>query len=135
MATNADKVRVFQDALRQAVARIPDKAGVVIKKVALQAIRGVVFGSPVDTGRFRGAWQLQVGNPAAGEGPPDRSGSATIARATSELARMQGAQSVWITNVVPYAQALEDGHSQQAPEGVLGVTAARLSAQFLREPI
>lgn len=135
MATNRDNVQRFQSLLRAAIQRVPDQAGVIIRKVALQAVQGVVQMSPVDTGRFRGAWQLQVGGPPSGEGTPDRGGQATVARAEAALARMQGAQSVWITNTVPYAQELEDGHSPQAPAGVLGVTAARLSAQFTRVTI
>jgi hypothetical protein len=39
---------------------------------------------------------------------------------------------IYFTNNLPYAQALENGHSNQAPGGMVGLTALD-AAQYFRE--
>jgi len=76
-------------------------------------------------GRFRANWQY--GN-YGGAGIPmndlpdiDKSGGVSVARIAAGLpAQAAGMQHVLINNL-PYAQALEDGHSTQAPAGMVGL--------------
>lgn len=72
----------------------------------------IIKASPVDTGRFRGNWQFTNDRPA--------SGVVGIRDPTPELVATSGrfhlGDVVWVSNNLPYAQVLEDGHSQQAPD-------------------
>lgn len=87
--------------------------------------------SPVDTGRFRGNWQVTADRPAMHAlNNYDREGADTIAegkRAVYAMLRGGGAvKQIWFSNMLIYANALEYGHSKQAPAGVAGVVAVRL---------
>lgn len=132
--SNDANVRRFQVELVDVIRnRVPAQAALIMQKIASQALRGVVFASPVDTGRFRGNWQMQQGGPAASVlERTDPSGSVTMAAGEAVIARATIDAPLWMTNNVPYAGRLEDGHSQQAPEGVLGITVERLRSQFGR---
>lgn len=77
-------------------------------------------------GRFRANWQVTFNAPATNElDQIDPSGSATISRGTGMLMQFNSAVgSIWMMNNVPYAQALEYGHSKQAPAGVVRISVA-----------
>lgn len=80
-------------------------------------------------GRFRGAWEVTVGMPSTTEpGRIDPSGGETIGAAHVALANYQVGPSIFITNSVPYAGALEYGHSKQAPQGVVRLTVAEFQS-------
>lgn len=101
----------------------------------------LVNGSPVDTGRFRGNWQVTANKPPLHAlNNYDRNGGKTIAegrRAIRAIMRGGGAvRSIHFSNMLIYANALEYGHSKQAPAGVVGIVAARLRsfmAQAIKE--
>ena len=42
------------------------EVGVIQRTMALQGLNGVIYRTPVDTGRARGNWQTTVGEPASG---------------------------------------------------------------------
>lgn len=74
-------------------------------------------------GRFRGNWQLGVGDAPAGEtGRIDPSGSATLGAIIQEIPTEAAGKVYWLVNNVPYAQRIEDGWSRQAPTGLVGIT-------------
>lgn len=131
----ASNVRAFNLALQQhgeelAAKRIEQ----VHRAVGLEALRGVVLMSPVDTGRFRGNWQQTLDTPASGVlETTDKSGGPTITAGTAVLSTVPAFSVTWLVNNLDYAVALEKGHSQQAPRGMLSVTAARLRAWLARQ--
>ena len=94
--------------------------------------KALVMGSPVDTGRFRANWQITFNAPPMyALNQYDKSGSETIAygkRVASVFTLRRGAAitSIYFSNMLIYANALEYGHSKQAPAGVVGVVAIRL---------
>jgi hypothetical protein len=98
-----------------------------IRLIALEALRRIVMRTPVDTGRARGNWDLSVGAPVAGivggnmgSGDPVSSGMSKLpATVTTEM-------TIYITNNVPYILALENGHSGQAPQGMVALTIREL---------
>lgn len=100
--------------------------------VGLAGIRGVVMKSPVLTGRFRGNWSLTIGSISnTTTETVDPSGGPTIARAQGALsayAAQEGFPMIYIQNSLPYAVPLEDGHSKQAPNGMMALTVAELAA-------
>lgn len=81
-------------------------------------------------GRFRANWQVTFNAPAVNEiDAVDPSGGATLQAGTAlVMAFNSSVGSIWMMNNVPYAQALEYGHSKQAPVGVVRITAAEFQA-------
>jgi hypothetical protein len=93
--------------------------GTLSRRLSSDILSRLVLASPVDTGRFRGNWQMDVGRFIDDElAIEDKSGAITISR---ELAKLRGSSSpftiVTIQNNLPYAGRLNDGHSRQAPAG------------------
>ncbi|HEM7189101.1 hypothetical protein [Providencia rettgeri] len=85
-------------------------------------------------GRFRGNWQVTFDAPADGEtGRIDKSGRMTVSMGNYVLEHFKvGMSAIYFTNNVPYAYPLEMGHSKQAPNGMVAITAQNVS-QFFRE--
>lgn len=93
------------------------------QKIALEAFSRVVLMSPVDTGRFRGNWQVAIGNlPHGTIDLNDPSGSAALGAIQSEIAKLNAGQTIYLINNLPYARRLEYGWSKQAPAGMVRVT-------------
>jgi len=125
-------LRQFNRALRKAAKQVPrDRLVVFQKKIAMEALRRVVMKTPVDTGRARGNWQVDINNvPSGALETTDKSGEGTIAGGVAALATLPPFGTIWIANNLPYIKALEDGHSSQAPTGMVSVTLAELGGMF-----
>ena len=77
-------------------------------------------------GRLRGNWQVGLNSTPNGEvDREDASGGTTIGRGNAVIAGHRGDGSIFISNNLPYAQAVEGGHSKQAPAGMVRVTVAQ----------
>lgn len=92
------------------------------RKIVLELHRDVTLRTPVDTGHAR--WNNQVavdalpGSEAVKPGV-DVFGDATVAETTPLVLGTPNSSRLWfIFNPVPYALALEYGHSKQAPGGM-----------------
>ncbi|BBG59509.1 hypothetical protein [Providencia rustigianii] len=87
-------------------------------------------------GRFRGNWQVTFDVPADGEtGRVDKSGNMTKAVGNYVLEQFKvGMNAIYFTNNVPYAYRLEMGHSRQAPNGMIAITAENVG-KFFRDAI
>lgn len=86
-------------------------------------------------GRFKNNWYVGFDSqPTATNDTPDASGQGSNTRglAVLEVFRVGQVNSIYFTNNLPYAQALENGHSNQAPGGMVGLTALD-AAQYFRE--
>lgn len=83
----------------------------------------IILRSPVDTGLFRGNWQGSIGGKARGRlGDFDKTGLEAIARLQAVTKAMKAGDKFYFSNNLPYARALEYGHSKQAPVGMVRVT-------------
>lgn len=104
----------------------------VIRAVSLRILARLVQMSPVDTGRFRGNWLVGFNNAPDGTSEEvDRDGTQTIARGGLVIEQFKvGMTAVYFTNNLPYAYQLEMGHSQQAPGGMVRITAAEFQQFF-----
>lgn len=108
-----------------------DLMQLVTQKLALQALSGVVLKSPVDTGRFRGNWNVSVDvRDDTTTDATDKGGAATIAKGQGVITAVPPYRTIWLTNNLPYARRLETGWSQQAPVGMVALTLAELESQF-----
>ena len=112
----------FEIGLRKFAEKTELKINDVVRKIGLEVYSSVVMRSPVDTGRFRGNWNVSLANfdPSVSE-LTDKEGAASIARASISIADYKGG-SIYISNNLPYAKRLEDGWSKQAPVGMLRIT-------------
>ena len=95
------------------------------RKIALEVFTRVILRSPVDTGRFRGNWQVAIGSVPAGTlEVDDKSGQATIGKMTAKALGLEAGDVITLVNNLPYAWRLETGWSQQAPGGMVGLSVA-----------
>jgi hypothetical protein len=96
----------------------------VKRKVALTIDQTVVLETPVDKGRARANWIASSGAPEGGEriqvGDGISAGDAAnlaIDQARAAISRAVG--DIFISNNVPYIVPLNNGHSAQAPAGMV----------------
>jgi hypothetical protein len=77
-------------------------------------------------GRLRANWNVSLVAPDASTTEAvDKSGAPTIENGITVIGRADGEQDIWITNNLPYALAVEYGHSAvQAPAGMVRVSIA-----------
>lgn len=102
------------------------------QKIALTALRGVVLKSPVDTGRFRGNWNVGIGSiDYSTTENIDKGGGDTIAQGAGRVSGAGTYDVIWITNNLPYANRLENGWSKQAPAGMVALTFAEIESMKL----
>lgn len=92
-----------------------------MRKTGLRVLTAEVFATPVKTGHARANWHPTIGTPNNGElDAEDRAGGATIAAGARVLARYPKEGKlppIYVQNAVPYIEALNNGHSKQAPAG------------------
>jgi len=107
----------------QWVTKTERKMDLAVRKIALELFSRVILRSPVDTGRFRGNWQVAIGSVPSGTlDLNDASGTATISKATAATAGVKGGDVIYLVNNLSYAQRLEDGYSGQAPNGFVALS-------------
>lgn len=104
----------------------------VIRAASIRILSRLVMMSPVDTGRFRANWQVTFDDPASGPVDGiDPEGNATIEGGSVIIESFRvGMNAVYFTNALPYAYRLETGYSQQAPNGMVRITAAEFQQFF-----
>jgi hypothetical protein len=120
----------FALALSQFAAKAGDRADQVVRQVTLEVASRIIVRSPVDTGRFRGNWRLGVGGPVSGTTSlTDKDGSTATANVAGMLPKKAAGTVLYLTNNLPYAWALEHGHSKvHAPNGMVGLTVLEFAA-------
>lgn len=132
MSRTAESVRTFKLQLDNFLNKtVPELHTLVMKKVGLQVLKGVVMKTPVDTGRARGGWHLDIN---VYEGAPDGRtaplGFDVLASANTALAGLKFGDSIIISNNVNYIIYLEAGWSGQAPNGMFALTLEEVGAQL-----
>ena len=89
----------------------------VVRKIAFEVLKGVVQKTPIKTGRAKANWNLGYG-----------SANTRITNNTTftliEPPKGRGDKVIYITNHLPYINALEHGSSKQArnPDGMVALT-------------
>lgn len=110
----------FSKRMLDLAVEVEANAAQAVRKVALAAESAVVLATPVDTGRARANWLVEIDRPAEGTVEPiDQSGNAAIQAAAAKVAEYVPGVSaaIHLTNNLPYIQRLNDGWSAQAPAG------------------
>lgn len=114
----------FADQLRAFALKTEGLQERTVRLAVLDVWSRLIVRSPVDTGRFRAAWTTSYDEivarsvsrgalPLGVYGPP---------RPPVISEKVIGRR-FYISNSLPYAQKLEDGGSQQAPQGMVRLTA------------
>lgn len=111
----ADQVRQFSDETK-------DNLDNVARKAALGAFREVVERTPVDTGRAKGNWFAQVNGYSSAT---DETAGANDSGYLQVISGFAMGDFITLTNNLPYAMRLEYGWSDQAPGGMVRLTAQR----------
>jgi len=108
------------------------QATLIFQKITIDLDTRIVLGTPVDEGRARGNWFPSINTPstAMDEKSLDKSGSKAIAAVTSTATGAKLGETVWMTNNLPYILPLENGHSGQAPEGMVDINLNAVAAQY-----
>lgn len=133
-------VRKFQGDIEKWIKQVKSGLDDVIREFVKAVHADLVKRSPVDTGRFRANWQITYNHiPMYALNEYDKSGEKTIASGIRTanvlpLGRGGAVTTIYFSNMLIYANALEYGHSQQAPAGVLGLVAIRLRS-YMAEAI
>lgn len=101
------------------------------KALVMEAHRRVVLRTPVDTGRARANWMLSTGSPSKLVREAEPGGSAATQMALDDALEFVKTLDVddvaYIVNNLPYIERLENGWSDQAPEGMVSVTVEELA--------
>tara|TARA_R110000823_G_scaffold203197_2_gene334054 strand:+ start:1594 stop:1968 length:375 start_codon:yes stop_codon:yes gene_type:complete len=102
-----------------------------IRGTLLSFTKKVIKETPVDTGRLRGNWQASLNVPELGVlQSKDRGGNNAISDANSAVSALKLGDIFWFTNNLPYARRMEEGGSNQAPQGMLRTNVALLVSKF-----
>ena len=109
-----------------------EQATTIFQKIALELDSAVVFGTPVDEGRARGNWYPSLNAPSneVDLNSTDKSGSKAVAAINSLVSTVKIGDTFWLTNNLPYILPLENGHSKQAPEGMVDINLNRIQAFY-----
>jgi hypothetical protein len=119
--------------------RVPLSGNRVAVQVATALEQQLVVETPVDTSKALSNWQVATGEQPQAPIPPYFAGLQGSTRASSAEAAINAANaalrakkpgsSVWVSNLLPYIQRLNQGWSKQAPAGY--VDAAIIKAQLV----
>ena len=129
MSTNLQN---FNKALENAATKIRGDMQKFHKQVCLEVLKRIVYRTPVDTGRARGNWQVEIGRPASGilevGGNENSMADLAMRNGISKLGDIPPFSLVHITNNLDYIYYLEyDKRSSQFPEGMVEITLTELA--------
>jgi hypothetical protein len=124
--------------LRQFAETVPERFLALHREIAVNLFAEIVSRTPVDTGYARANWWPSVTNPSAEITGPrfeqgiggDAAAALSLARLADSLGALPAYGVFWIANNVEYIGALEDGHSGQAPEGMVRVSIADIRQTY-----
>ncbi|MHC4644042.1 MAG: hypothetical protein ACYTBJ_00975 [Planctomycetota bacterium] len=89
----------------------------IVTKTVIDLFASIAELTPVDTGRAKANWAL-------GMSPTDTN-YADITNADNFEYRLRDGTTIWIYNNLVYIVPLEEGHSKQAPRGMVAVSLKR----------
>ena len=102
-----------------------------LKKIVGETLQQVIVRSPVMDGEFRASHKVTLDSPQNSyEKGFDLSGGATLAKGLKVASTAKIGGLVYVQTLSPYGLALEDGHSQQAPNGVYALSFRYVSEKY-----
>jgi hypothetical protein len=113
----------FADQVNKFTKKAKGRSLKVFQVSVIEVFGRVVRRTPVDTGRLRGNWQIDINKtPSGTKETVDPSGSAFTREVTGKSKRLDIGDTAVMVNNLPYAKPIEEGSSTQAPRGMVAVT-------------
>ena len=104
------------------------KAEQVVRLTVNDTVNNIIIGSPVRDGLFMNNWLSGYSYNTSTNDSPDHSASASYGSFSQAMSAYDLGKTFYFTNSLPYAKKLEDGHSEQAPVGMVKINTARFNA-------
>lgn len=121
MAKMIDNFAQFESAVSGFSKELEEQANDYKAMVTLTILDRVLDMSPVDTGRYRANWQVEIGHPKMRAlKAKDKTSDRTLMKGTAVIERASLDDDIWITNNVVYAPFLEFGTATMKPFRILG---------------
>ncbi len=98
-----------------------------VKKITMDIVQSLVNLSPVDTGAYRASHIVSIGSGDYGIREPETN---AVQDAAIQAVKIKLGNLVYIQNNQPYAERLENGWSDQAPQGIYGLTFNFISQKY-----
>lgn len=98
-----------------------------VKKITMDTVQSLVNLSPVDTGAYRASHIVSIGSGDYGVRGPETN---AVQDAAIQAVKIKLGNLVYIQNNQPYAERLENGWSDQAPQGIYGLTFNFISQKY-----
>ncbi|MGQ1272526.1 HK97 gp10 family phage protein [Acinetobacter baumannii] len=98
-----------------------------VKKITMDTVQSLVNLSPVDTGAYRASHIVSIGSADFGVRGPETN---PIQDAAIQAVKFKLGNLVYIQNNQPYVERLENGWSDQAPQGIYGLTFNFISQKY-----
>lgn len=111
--------------------------GDLVKKISAEMLQAVIMGSPVMDGSFRNSNLITIDQPTyhyiEGEGntaPKGTLDQKAFDRGAQHILKAKLGNCVYLTNALPYALRIENGHSDQSPQGVYAIAFQSVSSKY-----
>ncbi|HAV3483744.1 hypothetical protein [Acinetobacter baumannii] len=98
-----------------------------VKNIVMDTVQSLVNLSPVDTGAYRASHIVSIGSGDYGVRGPETN---PINDAAIQAMKIKLGNLVYIQNNQPYAERLENGWSDQAPQGIYNTTFTYISQKY-----
>ena len=98
-----------------------------VKKITMDTVQSLVVSSPVDTGAYRASHIVSIGSADFGVRGPETN---AVQDAAIQAVKIKLGNLVYIQNNKAYALRLENGWSDQAPQGIYGLTFNFISQKY-----
>ena len=98
-----------------------------VKNIVMDTVQSLVNLSPVDTGAYRASHIVSIGSADFGVRGPETN---AVQDAAIQAIKFKLGNLVYIQNNKAYAERLEDGWSDQAPQGIYKTTFTYISQKY-----
>lgn len=115
----ANDFRTFSLQLDDFARKVGVSGTTVAKRVGLDLFGRIVRKTPVDTGRARASWNISLKQAERSVQPAAQH---TYPIPQVGVVSMKPGDTIWISNNLPYIVKLEEGHSKQAPAGMVALS-------------
>ncbi len=124
----------FEDDFRKAQYDVFNKMSKIVRGGFVSVANAIIVGSPVLTGRFRQNWQASVNIPVLttvldnvitrknAHGQPLENQFTNIENVGEKTTNYKISDTLYLTNNLPYAKPLEEGHSKKRGAGWVAST-------------
>lgn len=98
-----------------------------VKKIAMEVVQSLVVSSPVDTGAYRASHIVSIGSGDYGVREPETN---AVQDAAIQAVKFKLGNLIYIQNNKSYGPRLENGWSDQAPQGIYNTTFTYISQKY-----